>query len=191
MCGVGAQVIQATQTFFDPLRVHIYWQSAVPYITECHASLLVPQKCLHKLQNLSSAEATHLQRLCETFCWRMVPPTNRAVNWNACIAGLLLMVLTILFCRLLVVHISPTRTEASVTTSRDTWEWKAYIWRGALGGLKGFLWHCYHHLSAMRPLARCLTPCLRWTRALFAVLGRYSPQWRGCLGLDFGGLEWM
>jgi hypothetical protein len=32
--------------------------------------------------------------------------------------------------------------------------------------------HCCHHLSAMQP---CLTPWLRWTRALFAVLGRYTP----------------
>jgi hypothetical protein len=30
--------------------------------------------------------------------------------------------------------------------------------------------HCYHHLSALQPSARCLTPWLRWTRALFAVL---------------------
>jgi hypothetical protein len=31
----------------------------------------------------------------------------------------------------------------------------------------------------------CLTPWLLWTRDLFAVLGRYSPPWRGHLGLDF------
>jgi hypothetical protein len=32
--------------------------------------------------------------------------------------------------------------------------------------------HCCHHLSAMQPSARCLTPWLRWIRALFVVLGR-------------------
>jgi hypothetical protein len=47
--------------------------------------------------------------------------------------------------------------------------------------------HCYHYLSAMQPSARCLTPWLQWTRALFAVLGRYHPPRRGYLGLDFGG----
>jgi hypothetical protein len=40
---------------------------------------------------------------------------------------------------------------------------------------KDRLRHCYSHLSAMRPWARCLTPWLRWTRALFAVLERCPP----------------
>jgi hypothetical protein len=33
-----------------------------------------------------------------------------------------------------------------------------------------------HNLSAMQPSTRCLTPWLRWTRALFAVLGRHPPS---------------
>jgi hypothetical protein len=52
--------------------------------------------------------------------------------------------------------------------------------------------HCYHNLSAMQPSTRCLTPSLRWTTALFAVLGRYRPPmrrtrvefWRGNYGLQ-------
>jgi hypothetical protein len=48
--------------------------------------------------------------------------------------------------------------------------------------------HCDHHLSAMQPLARCLTPWLRWTRApLFAALGLPPPSRRGRPELDFGG----
>jgi hypothetical protein len=39
----------------------------------------------------------------------------------------------------------------------------------------------------MRPSAWRLTPWLRWTRALLAVLGRYPLPRRGGLGLDFGG----
>jgi len=46
--------------------------------------------------------------------------------------------------------------------------------------------HCYHHLSAMQSSARCLTPWLQWTIALFAVSGRYLSPRRGRLGLDFG-----
>jgi hypothetical protein len=46
--------------------------------------------------------------------------------------------------------------------------------------------HCYHHLSAMQPLAQCLTSWLHWTRALFAILGRHRPPLEGFLGLDFG-----
>jgi hypothetical protein len=47
---------------------------------------------------------------------------------------------------------------------------------------------CCHHLSAIQPSARCLTPWFRWTRTLLAVLGRYpsyatrTPRvgfWRG------------
>jgi hypothetical protein len=48
------------------------------------------------------------------------------------------------------------------------------------------LWHCCHHLSAMQPSAWCLTPWLRWTRALFAIIVHYIPLRRGCLGLHFG-----
>jgi hypothetical protein len=39
----------------------------------------------------------------------------------------------------------------------------------------------------MQPSARCLTPWLRWTTALFAALGRYRPPRRGRVGLDFEG----
>jgi hypothetical protein len=47
--------------------------------------------------------------------------------------------------------------------------------------------HCCHHLSAIQPSPRCLTPWLRRTRALFAVLGPpHPPRRRGRLGLDFG-----
>jgi hypothetical protein len=42
---------------------------------------------------------------------------------------------------------------------------------GAAWRPKGIV--CDHHLSAMQPSARCLTPWLRWTRALFTVVGRY------------------
>jgi hypothetical protein len=47
------------------------------------------------------------------FCCHMTPPTNMAVNWWACVTGLLLMAFAIFFCRFLVVHISPTRTGES------------------------------------------------------------------------------
>jgi hypothetical protein len=40
----------------------------------------------------------------------------------------------------------------------------------------------------MQPSARRLTPWLRWTRALFAVLGRYPLSRRGRLGLGLGRL---
>jgi hypothetical protein len=39
----------------------------------------------------------------------------------------------------------------------------------------------------MQPSARCLTPWLLWTRALFAVLARYPAPRLGRLGLDFRG----
>jgi hypothetical protein len=38
--------------------------------------------------------------------------------------------------------------------------------------------HCCYHLSAIQPSPRCLTPCLRRTRALFAVLGPHTPATR-------------
>jgi hypothetical protein len=44
--------------------------------------------------------------------------------------------------------------------------------------------HCCHHLSASQPSARCLTPWLWWTRALFA-----APERRGHLQMDFGGTD--
>jgi hypothetical protein len=39
----------------------------------------------------------------------------------------------------------------------------------------------------MQPWARHLTPWLRQSRTLFAVLGRYPLPLRGRLGLDFAG----
>jgi hypothetical protein len=47
---------------------------------------------------------------------------------------------------------------------------------------------CYHHLSAMQPLAQYLTPWLQRTKALFAVLGRPPPSPRRRLRLVFGGV---
>jgi hypothetical protein len=38
--------------------------------------------------------------------------------------------------------------------------------------------HCCHHLSAIQPSPRCLTPWLRWTRALFAALEPHLPATR-------------
>jgi hypothetical protein len=35
------------------------------------------------------------------------------------------------------------------------------------------LWHCCQHLGAMQPSAKCCTPWLQWTRAMFVILGRY------------------
>jgi hypothetical protein len=80
-------------------------------------------------------------------------------------------------CRFLVVHFSPTRT----------WEVKSHHQQRRLR-VEGIhttgccsmprrdrLRHCCHHLSAMQSSAWCLTPSLPWTRALFAVLGRYPP----------------
>jgi hypothetical protein len=52
------------------------------------------------------------------------------------------------------------------------------------------LWHFCHHLSAVQPSARCLTPWLRWTRALFAVLGRCFPLLQGRLELWFPIYVW-
>jgi hypothetical protein len=42
---------------------------------------------------------------------------------------------------------------------------------GAAWRPKGIV--CDHRLSVMQPSTRCLTPWLRWTRALFAVVRRY------------------
>jgi hypothetical protein len=47
--------------------------------------------------------------------------------------------------------------------------------------------HCCHHLSAIQPSQRCLTPWLRQTRALFAVLGHPPPPAKGAPRFGFGG----
>jgi hypothetical protein len=46
----------------------------------------------------------------------------------------------------------------------------------------------YHILNAMQPSARCLTPWLRWTRALLAVL-RSCPSATRTPRLGFGGVK--
>jgi hypothetical protein len=80
--------------------------------------------------------------------------------------------------RFLVVHISPTRTgELNSHLQQSPMSVKGLYTTGCCPvPWRGRLWHCYLHLSAMEPLARCLTPWLRWTRSLFAVLGHYPPR---------------
>jgi hypothetical protein len=78
----------------------------------------------------------------------------------------------------------------TVTTGRAPCGCKSYTRRGAARcPPRDLLRHCCHHLSAMQPSARCLTPWLRWPRALFAALGLYRPPRRGRLGLGFGGVQ--
>jgi len=86
-----------------------------------------------------------------------------------------------------VVHISPTRTgELNSHHQQSPMRVEGIHTTGCCPvPRRDRLWHCCHHLSAMQPSARCLTPWLRWTRALFAVLGRYSPPRRGRQVLDF------
>jgi hypothetical protein len=92
-------------------------------------------------------------------------------------------------CKFLVVHVSPTRTRELNSHHQHSpmrVEDKHTTGRCPVPR-RDHLRHCYHHLSAMQPSAQCLTPWLRWTRALFAVLGRYpsatmTPRvgfWRG------------
>jgi hypothetical protein len=64
------------------------------------------------------------------------------------------MAFTFFSCGFLVVCIS-------VITHRPLYGWKAYIWQGAVQCTKGII--CDTTITT----ARCLTPCLQWTRAVF------------------------
>jgi hypothetical protein len=92
-------------------------------------------------------------------------------------------------CKFLVVHIIPTRTGELNSHHQQGPLWAEDIHTTGCCPVprRDRLRHCYLHLSAMQPSARCLAPCLQWTSALFAVLGRYPPPQRGRLGLNFGG----
>jgi hypothetical protein len=117
----------------------------------------------------------------------MAPPTNRVVNWRACITGLLLMPFAIIsadFLGSILVpqepgnwkshhQLSPTRVEDIDTARRCPVPQRDRPRQ------------CCHHLSAMQPSARCLTPWLRWTRALFAALRRPPPSATRALWVGF------
>jgi hypothetical protein len=83
--------------------------------------------------------------------------------------------------RFLVVHISPTRAgELNSHHPHSPVRVEGILTAGCCPvPRRDRLRHCCHHLSAMQPSARRLTPWVRWTRALSAVRGR--------IGLDFGG----
>jgi hypothetical protein len=92
-------------------------------------------------------------------------------------------------CGCLVIRVSPTRTgKLNSRHPQSPVRVEGMLTTGCCPvSLRDRLRHCYHHLSAMQPSARCLTPWLRWTRGLFAVLGCYpsatrTPRvgfWRG------------
>jgi hypothetical protein len=78
-----------------------------------------------------------------------------------------------------VVHISTTRTEELNSPPVEPHVGERHTYDGVLRGApKGSF--------VTLPSARCLTPLLRWTRALFAVLRRHFPPRRRRLALDFG-----
>jgi hypothetical protein len=105
--------------------------------------------------------------------------------WSAYITGLLLLAFTSFSRRFLVGHISPTRTKAlNSHHPLSPMLVEGIHTTGATQCPKGIICDT-SPLSAIRPSARCLTPLLQWTRALFTVLGRYPPLQQGCLGLDF------
>jgi hypothetical protein len=93
-------------------------------------------------------------------------------------------------CRFLVVRISPTRTgQLNSHHQQSPMRVEGIHMTGCCPvPQRDRLRHCYHYLSVMQSSARCLAPCLRWTRALFAVLGRYPSPRRGRQGVDFGGI---
>jgi hypothetical protein len=83
--------------------------------------------------------------------------------------------LPFLSCRFLEVHISPTRTGELTGHHPHSPIWVEGIHMMGCCPVpqRDRLGHCYHHLSAMQLSARCLTPWLQWTRALFTVLSSY------------------
>jgi hypothetical protein len=191
----------------DPCTVTILWsivfphllysassplsrRSAVSYITESNHSLLVPWKCLPTRLNLSSSEATRSQRLCEAVTvaiWHL-PKIGMSTEEVVCQTSFWWLLPFV--CRFHVVHISPTITgEMNSHHPQSPMRVEGIHTTGCCPvPRRDRLRHCCHHLSTMQPSARCLTPWLRWTRALFAVLGRYPPPQRGRLGLDFEGV---
>jgi hypothetical protein len=94
----------------------------------------------------------------------------------------------VFFCRCLVVHVGPTRTgelkpPLAVEGVHTT---------GCCPVPRGDrLRHCCHHLSDTQFPARCSTPWLRWTTALFAVLGRYPLRDEDTKGWYLGGARYM
>jgi hypothetical protein len=120
------------------------------------------------------------------FCCHVVHLTDRGVNWRA---RSFRWLSPLFFYRFLVIHISPIWTWELNTHHQHSHrlvEGK-HTTGCCLLPRRGRLQHCYHHVSAVQPSARCLTPWLQRPRALFAVLGRYTTTRRRRLGLDFGG----
>jgi hypothetical protein len=177
MNGVGAQGDPCIATIlWSIVRPHLLYSASSPApltkysILHNRISSVSLGSSLPKRQNVNWAEATH--KGC--FRWYVAPPTNRAVNWTAYIIGLLYMAFALFFCAFLMVHISPTRTGDLNSHHQQ-----------CCPGDDGIV--CDTAITtAMQPSARCLTPWLRWTTALFAILRRYPPPWRGRLGLDIG-----
>jgi hypothetical protein len=181
MSRVGAQSTFALWLFSYLLCVSIclippvfpyLCQSTVSYITVYLHSHLVQKKCLPKQRNLNLSKRTHSQRLCEAISVAM---------WHLIQMG---CQLKSSFCRVpfdgfdgrfLVVRISPTRTRELNSSPTDPLAGEDIRTTGCCPvPRRDHLWHCYHHLSATRPSALCLTPWLRWARALFAAVGHYA-----------------
>jgi hypothetical protein len=71
--------------------------------------------------------------------------------------------------KFLVVHISPTRNgELNSNHQHSPMRVEGLHTTGCCQAPRGVrLRHCYHHLSAMQPSARCLTPWLRWINLIW------------------------
>jgi hypothetical protein len=93
-------------------------------------------------------------------------------------------------CTILVVRISLTRTGELNSQDQQSHMWVEGTHTTGFGLVprRDRLRPCCHHTSVIQPLARCLTPWLRWTTALFVVLESYPPLQRGRLRSHFGGV---
>jgi hypothetical protein len=149
MSGVGAQGDPCTATiFWYIVRHHLIYSASSPVpLTECSV--------LHNGINIVAW--FHKNVYLSDECWIQLKP------------------LPCFSFRFFVVHISPiTIRELNSHHQQSPMRVEGVHTAGCCPlPWRDRLRHCYYHLSAMQPSARCLTPWLRWARTLFAVLGRY------------------
>jgi hypothetical protein len=187
--GVDAQGDPCTATIFWSIaRRHMLYSASSPVPVTKYSNLHngMQSLSLGSIKILTQTTKSELssciqKKVWSCFCCDVAPPTNRTITWKASITGFLLMALATFYsCRFLVVHISPTRTgelnsrhpQSPMRVEGIHTSWCCLVPR------RDRLWQCSHHLSAMQTSTQCLTPWLRWIRAMYAVLGCPPPTTR-------------
>jgi hypothetical protein len=187
----------ATRPFSDLLFVleFIYSASSPIFLTNygiLHAGIssqsLGSIKILTKRRDLISAKDTHKDIRGHT-CSYMAHPTNKAFNWRARITGLFSMAFAAFI--LLCISCGPYKSHKNRGTKQsppaEPHMGGRHTYDGVLPGAPNrsfvtLLSPSQCHAAS----AQFLTHWLRWTRALFAVLGCYPHLLYGRLWLDFG-----